>query len=272
MNSTAARLLGLFRLYPDYFNYYLSLYYPFTKEEIEKYKSRLNWIDLSGNVFLDWNEDLLLSFKELWDWGMISLNTFGVKGLSSPFLLKKHIDNGLLEETLLIYNENIEWTKDIVIENGLENEFMNEKICNLFKWDFSKVKEAMEQFPDIHTLSINAEVEWTDEIIDKYIDEIDFSTHGSDFRAINEGGYPWQYKYEIKVKTKPKEVEEILSLLEKYGDRLISRPCKNDDNYQHRDYFMFNNPLKNGIDFTFNTEEKKAELNIAVKHFYSNNY
>ena len=293
MHLVTDRLVRLFRLYPDYFNYYLSHYYPFSKEEIEMYKSKLNWARLSNNIFLDWNEDLLLNFKDSWDWEGITFHTFGLKGLSYPFLIDKYVDAGLLIECLLSHNDNIEWSKERVFKYGFESFFYNSKINSLFKWDLNRVEEIMDSikrrdtlFDDIEDEDLNSlvkyvDIEWDDDIIDKYIDEIDFSTRSNDFRTVNEGGYPWQYRYKIQVKTTPKEVESILCLLEKYGEKLIptfkEEENEKQDEYYHRDYFLFNNrdyflfnnPLKNGIEFTFNTEEKREALKEAVRLYYS---
>lgn len=275
MTSTTARLVRLFRLYPDYFNYYLSQYYVFTKDEIERYKSKLNWLYLSENVFLDWNEDLLLSFKDFWDWWGITTTIFGLKGLSNPELVDKYIDAGLLQKELLSHNENIRWSKEMVLKYGFEHKVLNDKIHSLFKWDLSKIEKHMNcatHSVNFNTLSSLVDIEWNDDIIDKYIDEIDFPAYASCYETVNEGGCPWQYRYEVEMKTKPKEVEEILCLLERYGDKLISAPYKEGESCRDRDYFLFNNPLKNGIGFTFNTEEKRMELTIAVQHFYSDDY
>lgn len=280
MDSTTARLLRLFKLYPDYFEYYLSMYYPFSREDIRKYKQKLNWKDLSCNIYIDWDEELLLEFEELWDWGEITLTIFGLKGLSNPSMVKKYLDKGLLVEALLDINDNIEWSKDMVFEYGYQNCFINSKISSFFRWDFDKVNEVMSEMKKIEgveessfeNLSCHVDIEWSDEIIDEYIDQINFSNEGRYRYTINEGKYPWQYKYDIKVTTQAKELEEIISLIERYGDKLIP-PCDEKDNlffvYRNKDYFLFNNPQGKGIDFTFNTEEKRKILKDSVYLYFS---
>lgn len=285
MDTTAYRLLRLFRLYPEYFNYYISKYYLFSREDIRKYQHKLCWVGLSSNIFLDWDEELLLEFENLWDREGLTFYIFGLKGLSNPLLVKKYLDKDLLIYALLDVNENIEWSEEMAIEYGFEHSFINEKISSLFKWNLEKIEKAIYRNQEViisddsllDMISDAVNVEWSDELIDKYIDQISFSSKVPFlYKRVNAGGYPWQYKYEITITATPKEIEEIASLLEKYGDKLIPLFEEYKENEypsfysvcQEKDYFLFDNPLGKGIDFTFNTIEKRKILDDAITAFY----
>ncbi len=318
MKTTVKRLLELFCRYSDYFSYFLSHYYPFTSEQLEKYLQGLDWESLSRNLFLEWDKTLLMEYAILWDWYSIGEYIVGIKGLSDHRLIEELVDDRILLKWSLIRNERIVWSKELIKAIGLENEFyLNRKINGHFIWNAERVEKTLEYFAvqldgfgsplyDVNTLSRYADVEWTDEMLNMhhaaidYLPEVGDSTMVDRVETINEGGFPWQYKYEreIKVATKPKEVEDIISVLEKYGDRLATgtdyqkytpicyrlvdgvnvEVLGNDEDAMHyyrtfiypqNDYFLFNNPEGLGVDFTFNTPEKRKMLDEAVEEFYN---
>ena len=300
MNPTTARLISAFKKYPDYFNYFLSRYYPFSKEEIERHQDCLSWKDLSANQFLDWNEDLLMEFQERWNRDIISLYTFGLKELSDPALLEKYFKLGLLYNFHILYNKHIRWSKELVDRLEIDADDIDYELCNLYEWTEERIERVLKKLldewrhsdeslpydkPNINSLALSeASIQWTDALIEKYKDDIDFTggsiggfSHCQEY-SLNYNTYrdfPWEYKYEVKeiIAVQPKEIEEILGHIEAYGDKFnLSR--KGDDlknkipAFETMDLFLFDNPQRIGIEFTFNTEEKREMLSEAVEVFY----
>jgi hypothetical protein len=65
---------------------FIWLYYPFTKEEIYKFKSIINWNLLSSNESIKWDYHLIKEFEDYWSWNIITDNISVFRNVSLHLL------------------------------------------------------------------------------------------------------------------------------------------------------------------------------------------
>ena len=252
-NSITFRILRILKKHPNYYMPLLCYYYPFTREMLEKYQGWLNWNCLSENLFLDWNEELLINFKDKWSWELIGQYIIGIKGLSDPDLLLKYYEMGLIDAYYILLSENFP------VYHTFENpDFSCEKVTQLLSRSEKLNKELQEEFK-----------KWNENVID--CNPPRSNTTQNVGYVINEIKSELEEARYINCQNQPKELEleQIISFLEREGKNL-------DGCYVYRqlnwgkipDPFMFDNPQENGIDYTFNTPEKRKVLDDAVQLFF----
>ena len=52
----------------------LFTFFPFTFEDMLDYESNIDFKILSKNQYVNWNEEILIKFKDKWDWEAIQTN------------------------------------------------------------------------------------------------------------------------------------------------------------------------------------------------------
>ena len=240
-NPTTVRLLEVMKEHPRYFISILCYYYPFTREMLREYQKYLYWEVLCYNNFLDWNEDLLMEFKGKWILNDIAMFIVGSEGgLSNIDLLLKYYEMGLIDAYTILANGNVELEQ--VNHWMSQNENLKEDLANKDYYYYYYTTEKRSNC----TKRINSLMTF-----DNFMMEYD------------------KLKY-INFQIQPKELEEIIFFIERHGDFF------DEVYYSHPeivtthvpDPFFFNNPFKNGIEYTFNTPEKRKILDDAVKVFF----
>ena len=230
------KLLELMKRYPDYFITLLCRYYPFTREMLKKYQSCLNWSNLSWNGFLEWNEELLMSFKDKSCWNSIIYSIIGIKGLENPdMLIMKFYEMGLIE-----VNDIIE---GIYYMNAICDSECDHAYLHSVEYHYDRKEERKER--------LGAELKKAIKLMIKREEER--------LLLLEESQKPAE------------ELEQIISFLEKKSEILEpSIPHLNKDWFEYSlltDPFVCDNSLGNGFDYTFNTPEKRNILDVAVKTF-----
>jgi len=272
-SSVTRRLVITMIKHPDYFMPLLCYYYPFTRKMLKKYQGCLRWDCLSENLFLDWDEDLLMEFRDKWSWQTIGENILGVTGkLADCAFLLKYYEMGLIDAEAILWN-------------GIINAYYDEDRA------FSNMDAFCEEFANIAQLismneTLDAEMkELVMERIERQRDmEYGVIKDYSELRSntsqkagslvediINEMKSGQEKERYISIQNQPKELEQIISFLEREGEFLdVSewRLLGFGKNSIKPDPFMFDNPLRNGIDYTFNTPDKRKILDDAVQLFF----
>ena len=256
-DSITYRFLKLMKRHPYYFMRLLCYYYPFTREMLRKHQRYLWWDCLSENLFLDWDEGLLTEFKERWYWRSIGEFILGVKGkLANVDFLLKYYEMGLIDAEAILWN-------------GLINAYYDDDRA------FSNMDAFCEEFEDIAQLmsmNENLDAEMKELVMERvernnnrmiYTDSLPTISNtpkriDSLVKSEHEQLKAYRNKYQ------PQELEQIISFLESeiindVGDWYARTP--------NPDPFMLENPLRNGIDYTFNTPDKRKILDDAVQMF-----
>jgi hypothetical protein len=140
--------------------------FPWTKENILRYQSKIDWYSLCRNEAAEFDIDLLRQFHDKIDWNIIATNT-------GDWWTKEIIDefkDRLRWRNLLVYG--VFWTADLI-----------EYFESYIKKDYG-----------FSELSHNPEVAWTEELLDKYREEL-----GWGWLAENPG-LPWSMELIEKYK------------------------------------------------------------------------
>lgn len=275
LDSITFRLLEIMRKHPVYFKSLLCFYYPFSSEMLKKYQECLNWMQLSENLFLDWDEELLMEFKDKWSWGYIGEYILGIKGkLANVDFLLKYYEMGLIDADVILDNQ--------IMHNrfyNYDNAFSN---IVWFYEEFDEIaqlvsrNEALEK--DMNELAIERIKRHSEMVVEDDRILMDNSENRSNTTQkvsslveviINEMNNEPEKERCNNNQNQPKELEQIISFLEREGKMLDASDwrqfyfCIPSD----IDPFMFDNPLRNGIDYTFNTQEKRKLLDATVEMF-----
>jgi len=238
LDSLTVRLLELMRRHSSYFHQLLCRYYPFTREMLKNYRSCLDWSALSGNVFLDWNEELLMEFKDKWNWESIIQSIIGIKGLENTDVIIK------CYEMELIKAKDIEFTICRMIPYIPNNPIFDEFDVVIWSRNEELIKEKISK-------------ELKNAVMERIMKE--------DERLLL-----------LAESQKPaEELEQIISFLERHSEILerttyIHRQSKYKwkfDNSYYTDPFVTDNSSGNGFDYTFNTPAKRKILDDAVEKF-----
>ena len=272
-NSMTFRLWKVMKRHPMYFMPQLCFYYPFTKEMLHKYQRCLDWDCLSENFFLDLDEDLLMEYKDKWAWELIGRYIIGVEGkLAYVDFLLKYYEIGLIDAEDILWNQifnNSSYNYDNAFSNitCFYEEF--DEISKLVSRN-EALKEEMNELALERINNRYREMEEDKVWIEKFTPRSN-TTQDVGFvvstikRELEEAIY-----FNYQKQPKELELEYVISLLEREGKIL-------DGHYGWRqlncndipDPFMLDNPLHNGIDYTFNTPDKRKVLDDAVQLFFA---
>ena len=173
----------------------ISLFYPFSKEEILKYKNALYFNDeyIMGNESILWDIDLVEKLKDKIDWQCL----YKVKNIKLDIHFFRQFWM-YIDFHLIIYSQNIEWSEELINEFGEKFDWSKwliskEPLSNIknlrqFKdkldWGFvsQRIKidfneNILEEFADKwdwKKLSLNKNLPLNVEFIKKHIDQLDF--------------------------------------------------------------------------------------------------
>ncbi len=121
--------------YDEFFINMASLYYPFNKNQLRKYKSILDWKTICGNSEIEWTLDLIIEFEEL---------------------LTDKEENKF--DWQFQTNEGVEWSYDLIkyFHSKWEWEYLaqnssfmsNKECCNLFQNELLQYFETIEKLID----------------------------------------------------------------------------------------------------------------------------
>ena len=144
-------ITSFFIKYPEVFTYMISIYYPFKKESLYKYKDQIDWNNISENKSIKWDRSMLRFFSGFIDWEIFS-------SVSSVFN-----EPNIIEE----FNDLIDWggEEHLTGDTIASNEKLN------WTTDFIKKYESKLNF---HKLSLNTKLPWSEALIDKYYERWDF--------------------------------------------------------------------------------------------------
>jgi hypothetical protein len=112
---------------------------PISENLLLRFSHRLNWYILSNRSDLPWSEDLIINFQEYWDWERLSENT------------------------------SVPWTS-LLLEMFEDKIFWRVEEDSYFDSEYD-----MEAYYPEKTICSNPHVLWDRELINKYIDKIDFT-------------------------------------------------------------------------------------------------
>lgn len=100
--------------------------------------------NISANEYIDWNSELILEFKDYWDWELLCKNRSTKWNQLNIKIFDKYFDYKSLSK-----NPDFNWDELFIIEN-------KEKLC-------------------IHSLIENKSIVWTPKLIRNFLNEIDFT-------------------------------------------------------------------------------------------------
>ena len=173
----------------------ISNFYPFTKDEVLKYKSVLNFgkYHLMNNDLVQWDNELLENLKDKIDWTAI----WKIKNINLDFEFFKKYEM-LIDFNSIYWSKNLKWTDDLLTMFGdkfdwstslitkeplstidnlrrfndkLDWSFVSERINIEFSENI--IKEFAEKW-DWKKLSSNRNLPLSVEFIKKHIDQLDF--------------------------------------------------------------------------------------------------
>ena len=254
INPTTIRLIAIMQKYPAYFEMLLSFFYPFTKEQLKEYEESLNWANLSENLFLDWDEDLLMEFEYNWEWSSIGQHIIGTKKLANPELLLKYYEKEYIDAEDILENQIYDyyytfWNPEFTCEEVSQLLLKNEQL----RLEMEEAVKHMEEITIHPSESRSNAVERVGALVENEYEN--FKREAETARYEN-------------FQNQPKELDEIISFLERKGEILdVFYICRALTCNKEPDPFYCDNPFKNGFDYTFNSPEKKKILNDAVKVF-----
>ena len=206
------QLISNFSEYWDWEDLSNNIHIPFNKELIENFKMKWNWEVLSSNTHIPFNIGLIEEFKMKWDWEVLSSNThipFSLE-LIEEFKLKWDWGNLSLNEGIrwtkelvisfnkyinksaISYNSNVDWydaihflsPKDALdwqalsSNPGLDVRLLTTAYPIVTRQEYDRNTKILDsgklKFGFSRSLSSNYGIVWTDEILSKYITELDF--------------------------------------------------------------------------------------------------
>lgn len=138
-----------------------------TIEFLDENKKLLNWSNLSSNSNIPWSDEIIGKFENYWNWNFLSDNS---NILWTETLLDKYKKR--LDWCKLSYNPNVE-----ISINYLEN--------NLDRFN-------------IYGVSRNKKIEWSEELISKYENNLNFSSYGLSWNST----LPWSKALINKYRTR----------------------------------------------------------------------
>ena len=146
------KIIAFFLRYPIYFKQSISEHFPFTKDQLFKYKDFLYWGLVSWNTNILWTQDLIFEFQDLLVWRSFSLNPKAFK------------DKSLID----IFSDKIQWKV-----NDRNNYYRSIAANEGIRWDLETIEKYASKI-DFETLSANRNVDWSETLLDKYRYKWDF--------------------------------------------------------------------------------------------------
>lgn len=183
--------------HPAYFIGDISANYPLSVQQLLVHKEVLFWKQLPDHLFfyggvssnesLDWNLDLLDTFKHDWDWFHISFGILG-KCFWQDNVLDLYED--VVSWEALSSNEYIPWSVTLL-----------EKYSHHLDWTY---------------ISNNRGIYWTEEMLETFEERIDFKCLG------NSRNTPWGKGKELvlQIQDETLPITKSIALIEKYEDKL----------------------------------------------------
>ena len=164
------KLIELIYVQPKFFKRTISVGYPFSLEQIEKYRELIDWEELSNNLEIQWNEEVLSKFSDYLDWKNISGNKAIDWSIEKIERFKDKINWESFSK-----NINVDWQNIIPIY--YQKTHWKELTSNeSFPWTFENVQQFADKV-DSHWdyLSENPALEVSDKLINEFSDKIDWS-------------------------------------------------------------------------------------------------
>lgn len=72
--------------------YYVTLYYPFTLDELKSYKNNINFKILSENENIKWDYYIINEFEDMWEWQSLEKNLSINSRVTLGLLFPKRVD------------------------------------------------------------------------------------------------------------------------------------------------------------------------------------
>jgi len=180
-------------------------FYPFSKEEILKYKSVLNFdcYQLMNNEFIEWDVNLIDSLVDKVDWTAI----WKLKNISLDFEFFNKYDDKIdfrsihlsknikwSENILAIYGDKFDWSKSLITKEPLSTIDNLRRFKDKLDWSFvSQIiniefnENVIEEFAekwDWKKLSSNKNLPISVEFIQKHINQLDFDALSQNPKSI----------------------------------------------------------------------------------------
>lgn len=132
-------------------------------ENIDLVKDNINWEFLSSERNFDWNFENLETAKEYWDWTQICKNKFIIWNFTSIEHFKKYLDWSFVNVYKCLY-----WTEEQIDK-------YSEYIFSAAKPTYgSHIETYCKEIEHCGYFETNENVEWSEQLIDKYIDKWDW--------------------------------------------------------------------------------------------------
>ncbi len=169
---------------------------PWDTEIIREFKDKLYFEHLSGMPNIEWTEDLIAEHQDKWDWKALAQNPSIIENEqlvnSFPELKKAvkdeksraRVDSSVfdfVENTPEFYSEayleenkdNLDWEYVSAFGKFELSEHILDKFSDYFVWG-DRIPQEDGSYSIQPGLSWNTEVRWTEEIIDRHTDDIDW--------------------------------------------------------------------------------------------------
>lgn len=225
----------------------VSRFYPFSKEEVMKYKSVLNFdrYQLMNNEFIDWDINLIDGLVDKIDWTAV----WKIKNISLDFEFFKKYENQI-DYSSIHLSKNIKWTDNLLADFG-------------DKFDWSKWLITKEPLSTIDNLRrFNDKLDWS--FVSQRIN-IEFNEN-----VIEEFAEKWDWKKLSSNKNLPLSVEFIQKHIDQLDfDALSQNPKSLELIYKYPTSKKWNwekvilNPAiiynKESFDFVFNNYKRQYE-------------
>jgi len=213
-------MMELFSEYPFFFLKNICKFYPFSFNEIEKNKYKLDWYWLGSNENIDWSQIPIDTFIEMYDQaGADRLTICHNKKIPWTIeLIEKHIDFWDWSDYGLSHNDALPWSFELL--RKFEDRFIWSELSSInLNWS-TELLEAFDDKWNWEELSYNETLPWSKDLLAKYLHKFNFG-----YLCLN-SKVPWDEtlieKYREKINWDFLSFNEGLtwyeSLIEKYED------------------------------------------------------
>ena len=183
----------------------VSRFYPFSKEEVLKYKSVLNFdrYRLMNNEFIDWDIKLIDGLVDKIDWTAV----WKIKNISLDFEFFEKYENQIdyssihlsknikwTDNLLADFGDKFDWSKWLIIKEPLSTIDNLRRFKDKLNWGFVSQRiniefndNVIEEFSekwDWKKLSSNINLPLSSEFIQKHIDQLDFDALSQNPKSI----------------------------------------------------------------------------------------
>lgn len=158
--------LDFLEKYKDFWDWKkISLYIydiDFNESFFDRYAHKINWEFLSGNLFLKWDVEILIKYKDLIDWSGISENVYI---LSHPDLISEIKYDVNLDWEKLSFNNYRDWNSELIEKFKYDWDWSWLSSNTSIPWSYELIKEFLSYW-DIENLCYNSKVPWNKELIE----------------------------------------------------------------------------------------------------------